>query len=131
DSSGLAETVSGALAANAPASPWVVAMVAAVVAMLASHVASNTATAAALVPLLSALAGRLDQPPILLAMPAVLALSCAFMLPVATPPNAIVYGSGRIGAGQMLRAGAPVAAAGIVVIGAVGYPLVALVFGAG
>jgi sodium-dependent dicarboxylate transporter 2/3/5 len=106
-------------------------MVAAVVAMLASHVASNTATAAALVPLLSALAARLDQSPMLLAMPAVLALSCAFMLPVATPPNAIVYGTGRITAGQMLRAGAPVAAAGIVAIGAIGYPLVLLVFGAG
>jgi sodium-dependent dicarboxylate transporter 2/3/5 len=131
DGSGLAETVSRALAANAPASPWAVAMVAAVVAMLASHVASNTATAAALVPLLSALAARLDQPPMLLAMPAVLALSCAFMLPVATPPNAIVYGTGRITAGQMLRAGAPVAAAGIVAIGAIGYPLVLLVFGAG
>ncbi|HEX7007289.1 MAG TPA: DASS family sodium-coupled anion symporter [Alphaproteobacteria bacterium] len=130
DDSGLAGAIGAILAAHAPSSPWLVAMAAAVVAMMISHVvASNTATAAALVPLLNALAVRLDQPPMQIAMPAVLALSCAFMLPVATPPNAIVYGTGRVSVGQMLRAGAPIAVAGIVIIGAVGYPLAALVFG--
>jgi sodium-dependent dicarboxylate transporter 2/3/5 len=43
--------------------------------------------------------------PMLLTVPAAIAASCAFMMPVATPPNAIVYGSGQIGIQQMLRAG--------------------------
>ncbi|MDA1071035.1 MAG: anion permease, partial [Proteobacteria bacterium] len=43
--------------------------------------------------------------PVELAIPAAIAASCAFMLPVATPPNAIVYGSGLISAGEMARAG--------------------------
>jgi sodium-dependent dicarboxylate transporter 2/3/5 len=47
----------------------------------------------------------LGYDPLVLAAPAALAASCAFMLPVATPPNAIVYGSGRLTVAQMARAG--------------------------
>ena len=51
-----------------------------------------------------------------LAIPVALASSCAFMLPVATPPNAIVYGSEKFSSGQMMRAGLYFNIAGIIIV---------------
>ena len=70
-----------------------------------TELTSNTATTATLLPVLAALAPGLGVHPYLLVFPAALAASCAFMLPVATPPNAIVFASGRLRIGQMARAG--------------------------
>jgi sodium-dependent dicarboxylate transporter 2/3/5 len=70
-----------------------------------TELTSNTATTATLVPVLAALAPGLDVHPYMLIFPAALAASCAFMMPVATPPNAIVFGSGRVTIPQMCRAG--------------------------
>ncbi len=70
-----------------------------------TEITSNTATAAAFLPVLASLAVAMGQEPLLLVIPATVGASCAFMLPVATPPNAIVYGSGRITIPQMARAG--------------------------
>ncbi len=66
---------------------------------------SNTATAAIFVPILISAAKGLGLPAEELAIPAGIAASCAFMLPVATPPNAIVYGTGEVEQGHMLRVG--------------------------
>jgi len=66
---------------------------------------SNTATAAIFIPILISAAAPLNLPPHLLALPAGIAASCAFMLPVATPPNAIVYGTGEVEQGKMMRVG--------------------------
>lgn len=70
-----------------------------------SELASNTATAAAFLPVVASLAVGIGEDPRLLAVPTALAASCAFMMPVATPPNAIVYGSGHVTVPQMARAG--------------------------
>ena len=70
-----------------------------------TELTSNTATTATLVPVLYAVAIGLDIDPFLLIVPAGIAASCAFMLPVATPPNAIVFGSGLVSIPQMSRAG--------------------------
>ena len=70
-----------------------------------TELTSNTATAAAFLPVVAALAVGVGASPLALAVPAALAASCAFMLPVATPPNAVVYGSGEIELAQMARAG--------------------------
>ena len=72
--------------------------------VLLTELTSNTATAAAFLPVLAALPFAGD--PFVLLAATTFAASCAFMLPVATPPNAIVFGSGRIEMGQMMRAGA-------------------------
>ncbi len=66
---------------------------------------SNTATAAIFVPILITTASQMGLPPHELALPAGIAASCAFMLPVATPPNAIVYGTGLIKQNDMIKAG--------------------------
>jgi solute carrier family 13 (sodium-dependent dicarboxylate transporter), member 2/3/5 len=70
-----------------------------------TEVTSNTATATVLLPIIGGLAVAAEIPPLLLMLPATMAASCAFMLPVATPPNAIVYGSGLIGLPEMARVG--------------------------
>lgn len=81
-----------------------------------SEVASNTAAVATLLPIFGALADSWQVHPATLAVPITLAASCGFMMPVATPPNAIVYSSGMISARDMLRAGWWLNWAGIVVI---------------
>ncbi|MBK8096451.1 MAG: SLC13/DASS family transporter [Planctomycetes bacterium] len=70
-----------------------------------SEVASNTAIATLLLPILKdgALAAKID--PLVLMLPATIAASCGFMLPIATPPNTIVFASRRLTFGQMARAG--------------------------
>jgi len=66
---------------------------------------SNTATTTLLMPILAAAAIGASLAPELLMVPAALSASCAFMLPVATAPNAVVFGSGKIVASQMMRKG--------------------------
>jgi sodium-dependent dicarboxylate transporter 2/3/5 len=72
---------------------------------LLSELASNTATAAAFLPVAAALALGLGENPLLTATATVLGASLGFMLPVATPPNAIVYGTGRVTVARMTRTG--------------------------
>jgi len=71
-----------------------------------TEITSNTATANLLMPLLAAVAAGTGIKPELLMIPAVISCSCAFMLPVATAPNAIVYGTGRVAMAQMAKEGA-------------------------
>jgi len=70
-----------------------------------TELTSNVASAATFMPILGALAAVAGQPARELVIPAAMAASCAFMLPVGTPPNAIVYGSGRVPIRDMVRAG--------------------------
>ena len=93
-----------------------------------TEVTSNTATAAAFLPLLGALALSQDASPLLLTVPAAIAASCAFMMPVATPPNAIVFSSGHMKIGDMIRAGFALNIAGIVVVTLLCYLLMDLIF---
>ncbi len=87
------------------ASPlWILLAVAGFMVLL-SELASNTAAAALLVPVFAAVAGRIGLPQDLLVVTVAVAASCGFALPVATPPNALVYGTGRIAPREMLRAG--------------------------
>ncbi len=71
----------------------------------ATELTSNTATATLLMPVMAALSRVLGVHPYLLMVPATVSASCAFMLPVATPPNAIVIGSGRVSAHDLFREG--------------------------
>jgi sodium-dependent dicarboxylate transporter 2/3/5 len=93
-----------------------------------TELTSNTATAAMVMPILSAVAVGLGQSPLLLVVPAAIAASCAFMLPVATPPNAIVFGSGYVTIPQMVRSGFGLNIIGIFLTVAVTYVLVLPVF---
>lgn len=82
---------------------------------------SNTASAALLVPIFISIAQSLGIPEIGLALIIGLGASCAFMLPVATPPNAIVFGSGQIKQSEMVRAGVILNIVCVFVIATFGY----------
>jgi sodium-dependent dicarboxylate transporter 2/3/5 len=102
---GVGELLGGFASHFAGAPAWlVVALVVAGVVFL-TELTSNTATTATLVPILAAAAPGLGLDPMLLIVPTAVAASCAFMLPVATPPNAVVFSSGRVGIPEMSRAG--------------------------
>jgi sodium-dependent dicarboxylate transporter 2/3/5 len=90
-------------AAGLPA--WVLLAVVIAFVVFLTEVVSNTASAALLLPVLLPLAATLGLPAAGTAAAVALAASCAFMLPVATPPNALVYATGQVPAGQMLRMG--------------------------
>lgn len=127
--SGLSEAVVAALGDLGGWPLWTLVLLVALVAMLLSHVTSNTATAATLLPLAAALALTLGHSPLLLAVPVALAASCAFMLPVATPPNAIVFGSGRLEVPDMVRAGWQLSLLALAVVVLVALGLVEVVLG--
>lgn len=102
---GLAEWVGGFLGILAGWPVILVLFAVAMVIIMFTELASNSATAAAFLPVMGSVALGLGQDPVLFALPVTLVASCAFMLPVATPPNAIVYGSGLVSIAQMARAG--------------------------
>lgn len=116
ESSGLAAMVAQGLSAFGEWPVWSLVAMAVVVVMLMSHVTSNTATAAAILPLTASLAVSLGASPLLLAIPVAMAASCAFMLPVATPPNAVVFASGKLTVLDMMRAGAIISLVAILTI---------------
>lgn len=101
----LAEWMAGSISALGTV-PLVVTIVAVTaIVIFLTELTSNTATAAAFLPLVASVGTGFGYHPLSLAIPAVLAASCAFMLPVATPPNALVYASGHVTVPQMARAG--------------------------
>ncbi|SJZ97198.1 solute carrier family 13 (sodium-dependent dicarboxylate transporter), member 2/3/5 [Oceanospirillum multiglobuliferum] len=73
--------------------------------VMLTEIASNTASSALLVPIFVSIAQAMGLSPVVLASVIAISASCAFMLPVATPPNAIVFGSGYVPQGQMMRTG--------------------------
>jgi len=81
-----------------------------------TELTSNLATTATLLPVMGAIAVQAGVPPITLTVPITIAASCAFMLPVATPPNAIVFATGAISIPQMVRAGFYLNIIGIVIV---------------
>ena len=92
-----------------------VAAVATIVLFL-TEVTSNTATAATFIPVLGGVAVGIGADPMTLLIPAAFAATCAFMLPVGTPPNAIVFGTGAVTIGQMARGGVILNVIGVALI---------------
>ncbi len=91
-----------------------------------TEVTSNTATTAAFLPLLGALASTQGIPPQLFAIPATVAASCAFMMPVATPPNTVVFSTGKVPISAMMRAGLVLNIAGMFIVTAFCHFLVGI-----
>jgi sodium-dependent dicarboxylate transporter 2/3/5 len=91
--------------------------------------ASNTAAAAMSLPILGAAAVAMGISPLILCVPAAVAASCAFMLPAATPPNAIVFGSGYFTIPQMVKAGAFINVIGLVLITILTFLIIRPLFG--
>ena len=94
-----------------------------------TELTSNTATTSMALPIFTGIALGLGQDPLLLLVPLTIAASCAFMLPVGTPPNAIAFGSGLVSIPQMARAGFILNIIGVILITALTYLLVIPLFG--
>ena len=93
-----------------------------------TELTSNLATTEMILPILAAVTVTTEMNPLILMIPATLSASCAFMMPVATPPNAIVFGSDRISVGEMARVGLVLNLIGAVVIAALVYTVGTVVF---
>jgi sodium-dependent dicarboxylate transporter 2/3/5 len=106
-STGLAELMGGAMAASlGVATPLTLTILATLIAVLLSETTSNTASVAIVVPIVMPIASAVGVDPLVPALAAVFGASYGFMLPVSTPPNAIVYGSGMVPITRMIKAGA-------------------------
>ncbi|PPF45299.1 carboxylate transporter [Pseudoclavibacter sp. AY1F1] len=127
-SSGLTEWIGDASQAigGLPVVLMVVILAAAI--LFLTEITSNTATAATFLPLVGGIAGGIGVDPLLLTIPVALAATCAFMLPVATPPNAVVFGTGYVTIGQMAKAGLCLNLVSIVLISATTMTLAVWVF---
>ncbi len=126
---GLSKWIADSMSLAADWPSWVMVVIVVLAVMTVSHFTSNTATAAAFLPLTAAMAVSLGENPLYLAIPTVLAASFVFMLPVATPPNAMVFASGHLTVGQMARAGSYINVISIVLILAMAYTLMGVAFG--
>jgi sodium-dependent dicarboxylate transporter 2/3/5 len=102
---GLSDAVATQLTMLATLPPWLMVLCIALGVTFLTEMTSNTATSSLLMPVLAATAIASEVPPELLMVPAAISASCAFMLPVATAPNAVIYGSGRVPIRRMAMEG--------------------------
>lgn len=129
EQSGLSDWIGTLLSRMGGLSPVTMIVLTCVVLMVLTEVTSNTATAVMAMPVLAAAAVQMQIHPFLLMVPGTIAISCAFMLPVSTPPNAIVFGSGWITIPQMARAGVWLDLIGIFIVTAFVWLLGTALFG--
>lgn len=108
---------------------WLIIAVVCLLMTFLTEFTSNVATVSTLMPTLCVMCVTLKIDPRMLIIPATLATSCAFTLPIATPPNAIVFGSGLINVRQMARYGLVLNLAGIPILTAGTYLLIKPIFG--
>ena len=114
---GLAETIGKALTKGLGVSSlFAITLLSTIVALIISETTSNTASATIVVPIVLPIAASAGVNPVIPALAAVFGASYGFMLPVSTPPNAIVYGSGMIPITKMIRSGIVFDLIGIVLI---------------
>lgn len=114
--SGLGAWLSGRLAGLGGLPPWALVLGLALFTTFFTELTSNTASTILLLSLLVGMIPDLGLPPLLVLLPVTLSASCAFMLPVATPPNTIVFGSERLRVADMARAGLVLNLAGAVLL---------------
>ncbi|MHC4846356.1 MAG: SLC13 family permease [Planctomycetota bacterium] len=127
--SGLSEWLGVQLAAMEGAPPLLLVVATCAMLTFLTELTSNTATTEMALPVLASLAVAIETDPLLLMVPATLSASCAFMLPVATAPNAIVFGTGEVRMADMMRGGILLNLIGIVLITAAVYLLGTTVLG--
>lgn len=127
--SGLAVWIGNAVTGLRGMEPLLLILLVVTVITLLTEFTSNTATAAAFLPIAASLASGAGISPLVLSVAAGLAASNGFMLPVGTPPNAIVFSSGKLTIPQMVRAGLLVDILFIVLITTVSYLVVPSVLG--
>jgi sodium-dependent dicarboxylate transporter 2/3/5 len=120
-SSGLSQLLGDWLASMNYLPVWALMGMVCLVVTFLTETTSNVATTTLLMPILAAAGLAAGLPPEVLMVPAAMTASCAFMLPVATAPNTVVYGSGRVAVGRMVREGFALNMLGVMVVSTVCY----------
>jgi sodium-dependent dicarboxylate transporter 2/3/5 len=128
NSSGLGIWIGEGLSVLSTVPPIFLILAVAALIIFLTEVTSNVATTSTFLPVFGAVAVGIGVLPVSLTVPVCLAASCAFMLPVATPPNAIVYGSGKFTIATMMKEGFALNIIGIVVVTLFAYYLAPLIF---
>lgn len=127
--SGLSEWIGGQLIGLQGVNVLIIVLVVAALVLFLTEITSNTATASMMFPIMASLAVALSIHPYALLVTAAVAASCAFMLPVATPPNAVVFGSGYLRISDMAKAGFALNIFGIFFVGLAVFYFLPLVWG--
>eukprot|EP01029_Cantina_marsupialis_P002290 TRINITY_DN1209_c0_g1_i1.p1 TRINITY_DN1209_c0_g1~~TRINITY_DN1209_c0_g1_i1.p1 ORF type:complete len:384 (-),score=134.40 TRINITY_DN1209_c0_g1_i1:682-1833(-) len=107
---------------------WIVIVVFASFMVCLTQLTSNTATSTIILPIVASIATGSQTHPLLLMIPVTIAASCAFMIPVATPPNLVVFATNRLKLGTMVKSGIFLNILGVILITLVSLTLVPLVF---
>lgn len=126
--SGLAQLIGNQFEAAAALPTFALILLVCLALTFLTELTSNTATTEMILPILAAVAVATGTHPLILMIPATMSASCAFMMPVATPPNSIVFGSNRISIPEMARAGIVLNLFGALVIASIVYTLGLVVF---
>ena len=126
---GLSTLIGSQFAGLAGVSPFVLIVVVCLTLTFLTELTSNTATTEMILPILAAVSVATNVHPLMLMIPATLSASCAFMMPVATPPNAIIFGSNRVRIPEMARIGLVLNLIGVLVISLAFLLLGTAVFG--
>ena len=120
---GLARLIGGQFAAAGELHVFVLILLVCLALTFLTELTSNTATTEMILPILASVAVVTGTHPLMLMIPATMSASCAFMMPVATPPNAIVFGSNRLTIAEMVRAGIILNLIGALMIATVVYTI--------
>jgi len=128
-STGLGEWMAAKISFLGDANYLIIILVFVTLAILPTEMISNTATAALLIPIAASFASSIPLNPILLMAPVAVATSYGFIMPVGTPPNAIVFSTGYLTTGQIARAGLPLDLISIALVTLLTSIFVPLIFG--
>jgi sodium-dependent dicarboxylate transporter 2/3/5 len=128
ENAGVMKMIGDGISMHAPQNLFLLILIVATVSIFLSEVMSNIAQVIVMAPILTSVAIAMNIPPLMLGLPMTLAASCAGMLPMGTPPNAIVYASGKIPLRKMLKAGFVLNIISILVISVFCYFLISIVF---
>ncbi len=128
ENAGVMKMIGDSISIYAPDNRFLLILLVATVSIFLSEVMSNIAQVIVMAPILTSVAIAMNIPPIVVGLPMTLAASCAGMLPMGTPPNAIVYASGKIPLKKMLKAGFVLNIISILVISVFCYFLTGIVF---
>ena len=125
---GLSEIIGSQFKGLSDTSPFIIINILCFTLTFLTELTSNTATTEMILPILASVAVAIKTNPLLLMIPATISASCAFMMPVATPPNAIIFGSGRVRIIDMIKIGFVANIAGVIIITVIFYFFGKIVF---
>ena len=126
--SGIVNLLADAVSNNSGVAIWVVIALLTTIMLFMTEVMSNVALTSILIPVVLGIANGLGVEPLYLVAPVTMAASCAFMMPISTPPNAVVFSSGYIRMRDMVKAGVVLNIVSILVLVLVSMTLVKWVF---